>query len=128
MKTLREEYTELKDKVFDRFKELVSKGDYNFTNDVVFEFDENEQESVQNLLDEEDFNELYDYSFQEYLEQIFYNNNRGEEKMCYLLSVNKDAGIYVLDNDKNKTFYISFSDLNELNSKLTVIEKIEEKL
>jgi hypothetical protein len=125
MKTLRQEYTELQDKIFNRYQELVSKSDYNFTNKIISEYEEHERESVKNLLEDEDFNELYDYDFQEFLEQIFYNNRRGNEVMGYLLSVSKEAGIYILDNEASNTFHISFSDLNGLDSKLTVIEEIE---
>lgn len=126
MKTLRQEYKELLDKVYNKFQELINISDYNFTNKVLDEYEEVERESVRNLLEDEDFQELYEYDFQEFLEQIFYNNRRGDEKMCYLLSVDKESGIYVLDNETCNTFHISFSDLNELNSKLTVIEAIEE--
>jgi hypothetical protein len=125
MKTLRQEYTELQDKIFNRYQELVSKSDYNFTNKIISEYEEHERESVKNLLEDEDFNELYDYDFQEFLEQIFYNNRRGNEVMGYLLSVSKEVGIYILDNEASNTFHISFSDLNGLDSKLTVIEEIE---
>lgn len=124
MKTLREQYTELNNKIHEKFTELIAVKDYNFTLDFISE--QEDKETVKNLIDDEDWNELYEYDFEQYLEQIFYNDRRGDEKMCYLLGINKETGLYVMDSDSARAFYIGFNDLNTINCKINVIEKIEE--
>lgn len=124
METLRERYEKLQDDVLKKYKELVAKGEYDFTKSVLDNYDGKEKEEVAELLENGDYNELYEYDFQEFLEQVFYNDRRGEEKMCYLLSATEKEGLYVLDNETSNTFFIGFNDLNELNSKITVIEEI----
>lgn len=125
MKTLREKYTELETEIRKTYNTLIGLKDYSLTDSVLGNYKSDEKRYVENLLEEEDFSELCEYDFQEFLPEIYYNNRRGEEKMCRLLKATADSGLYVLNSDNDNAFFISFSDLNGLDSKLSVIEEIE---
>lgn len=127
MATLREEYDNLKRKVEDRYRELIGIKDYDFAVQHLDNFEGEEYDEVKRLLDEGEHKDLsFEYNFEEFLEQIYYNNRHGEERMAYLLSANKVGGLYVIDSDSNNTFFISFGDLNGTYDKIRVIELIEE--
>ena len=119
---LREQYRELEDKVYNRFTELINIGDYSFVEiNIRAIYDE-----VIKCINEEGIKYAeQEYNILESFEQIFYNDRRGNERMCYLLGVEKENGLYVFDEERFETIFISFSDLNGLHSKITVIEEIE---
>ena len=124
IKNLRSKYEALRNEIFESYNYLIKKKEYDFTKGFINECEEKDRETVKNLIEEEDFCELSEYDFCEFLERVYYNDKSADEKMCYLLRANNDGGLYVLDEEDHTASYISFSDLNGLNSKLIVIDEI----
>lgn len=126
MKTLRQEFNELESKIYNRFTELVNTGDYSFVeSNIRAIYDEEADEVLQTIETDGFVASNRDYDILESFAQIYYNNRRGDEVMGYLLGAEKEAGIYVFNPETLNEEFIKFSDLNGLESKILVIEEIE---
>ena len=125
MKTLRQRFEDIKDEFWNTYRELIKKGNYDFVADFVKDCEDEDIEDIKNLLLEDDYNSLHDYGLHDTLQQIYYNDRHGIERHCYLLSVDKENGLYILDGENDDTFFIGFTDLNGEESKLTVIEEMQ---
>lgn len=124
--TLREQQTQLENNINNTFNNLMNIGDYDLLTNVIKRDYDSLADEILAEIDESGITETnQNYDFAEGLTQIYYNDRRGDERMAYLLSVEKENGIYVLDNEDYNTIYIGFSDLNGLYSKITVIEDIQ---
>jgi len=124
--TLREQYYNLENKVYEKYNELIKVGDYNFLPTIIKEYYDSNSDEILSLLDEQGINEVIEqYSVKECLEQIFYNDRNGDERMGYLLGVEKDAGIYIFDNENWREDFIPFHSLNGVMQQIIVIETIE---
>jgi hypothetical protein len=126
MKTLRKQHQELENNIRKRFEELIKGKEYDIVNNIIErEYQGTEQEQLKAWVKDENYIECFDFSLEEMLPQIYFNNRRGEEIRCYLLSVSDKNGLYIFTDEDTNPFFISFSDLNELYSKIDVIEAIE---
>lgn len=125
MATLREEYEDFKRKVEDRYRDLISIQDYDFSKKALDEYDGENKNDVTKYLENGDYVTLCEYDFQEFLTQVYYNDRNMDERLAYLISAHKVGGLYVLDADTYNTFFISYLDLSSTYYKITVIEEIE---
>jgi hypothetical protein len=126
MKTFREQYQGLENNIHKRFEELVKGKEYDIVNSIIeTEYQGAEQEQLKEWVENENYIECFDFSLEEALPQIYYNNRGGDEIRCYLLSVSDESGLYVFNDEDTNPFFISFSDLNGIYSKIEVIEAIE---
>lgn len=124
--TFTEQLSNLTKETEQEFNSILEKNPiFNFVTSILEEYEGLEKEIVTQLIKEENYNELYEYDFQEFLSQLYYNGRHGSAKMCYLLRVDKEQGLYVLDAETSNTFFISFSDLNGIYYKIEVVEKMQ---
>jgi hypothetical protein len=129
MKNLRTKLDELRDSVYEQFNTLISKRDYDFAQDLIDneEWGEGGKEELQEWLDKGDFYDMDDYDFFAFLPLIYYNDRRGDERAGYVLSISKDKGLRILDEEDYKDFYIGFSDVNLIDSQIEILEEIESR-
>jgi hypothetical protein len=129
MKTLREDYNLLQKEIRLTFDTLMTIGDYSFIETNVRDIYDEMADEILSLIDKEGINAAQqEYNILESFMQIYYNDRRGNERMAYLLGVEKEGGLYVFDNDNFDTMFINFSDLNGNYSKIEVIEEIQKQL
>lgn len=124
--TLREQVNKLENDTYSEYERLTKIGDYNILSQIVKEYYDKKADNILQEIDENGIEEVVqNWDILECCDEIFYNDRRGDERMCYLLGVEKENGLYVYDSDTWQARFIPFSDLNGIYSKITVIEAIQ---
>ena len=124
--TLREQYNKLENDIQAEYQRLINIGDYSFIETTIKEYFDSNADEVLNIINNEDILEAeQQFSMLECFEQIYYTTNKGNERMCYLLGVEKENGLYVFDDENFDTMFLSFESLSNTFDKITVIETIE---
>lgn len=125
--TLREQYEKLSDDIHNEYQRLINIGDYDLLTENVKEHYEHIAEDFLEEVENNGIDEAVGNWIEvlDLLEQVYYNDRQGDERVAYLLGVEKENGLYVFDDDSFRTMFISFSDLNGLLTKINVIEAIK---
>lgn len=124
MKNYRGILQDLEQNVLEEFKTMVLKRDYNFAQDVIDkEYTKEEQKELQEWLNNEDFVDMYEYDFFEFMPQVWFNGRKGE-KMGYVLSVTKD-GIYLMGEEYDTAFFVDAESLSSIDTRIHLLDEME---
>ena len=127
-KTLSKQYQDLEALVYEEFQRLILLKHYDFTKRILEAHSEEEHEAIQDFIQNSDYYSLEDgYELSEHLPQLYYNTARGDEKMAYLLSVDSNGDIYILDDENRIAFFIKYTDINLLTSKISMVELMQKE-
>jgi len=121
---LREEYNKIDEYVARKFHSIEV--DYDHTAQALDEYEGDERRAVEELLSKKSFKDIWDYSFPEFLHQVYFGNNRGEEVMGYLLRIKKGGRIVILESEELEVIEIPYILVNTLDGQIELLELMGE--